>query len=743
MLKKQTIFLLFILIALTGQSQDCPIFPQPTNFSSKGGEFYFGNMLSVSRQNLSSEIMDDLKWYLTHELEINALFVNNEGQIEFKRIANVPTDYYGIEVGDKITITYSSEASFFYAITSLKQLVQKSPDEYFVPKCSISDEPKFHWRGMHLDVSRHFFTVAEVKQYLDWMARYKFNKFHWHLTDDQGWRIEIKQYPKLTEIGSVREKTLVGHASNSVKTFELKEHKGFYTQKEIKDVIAYAAARHIEVIPEIEMPGHSMAALAAYPEFSCDGKKLPVVGEWGVFDKVFCSKDETITFLQNILEEVVQLFPGQYIHIGGDEAPKTSWKSCDRCQANIKKHNLKSEEELQSYFIKQMDGYLTSKGKKLIGWDEILEGGLSPNAAVMSWRGTKGGIEAAEQNHYVVMTPGSHCYFDHYQSDRRSEPLAIGGFTPLEKVFEFNPIPAELAKDKQGLILGAQANLWTEYISTFDQVEYMVLPRMIALSEVLWGTNTETYEQFLARFKKYEMPYLDKKEVNYSKAAFYLKSEITTGDDGVTLTFDNPENPMDVQISTENPKLVVKGKSNSIKVKRTLRVQKNKVVAISGKGNKADTVTIEILQHSTLGAEWKIEPQASAFYAGKGAFTLTDGIIGGRPWNGKEWLGFDEDRVDLNLDLGVKKRLKSISISCLAASSSWIYLPETIVVRYSKNGRRWKEKSASVTTEVSKILLGRKIRYLELKITSLEKIPEGNSGAGHTPWLFLDEIWMQ
>lgn len=753
MLNKQIIFLLFLLLSFLGRSQDCPIFPKPTNFNRIGGDFYFREMISVSKRNLSPEIMDDLKWYLTHELKVNSLFVNEEGQMVFKRIANVPPDYYALEVDDKITITYSSDASFFYAITSLKQLIQKSPDEFFIPKCSVSDEPKFQWRGMHLDVSRHFFTVSEVKQYLDWMARYKFNKFHWHLTDDQGWRIEIKQYPKLTEIGSVREKTLVGHASEQVKTYDQKEHKGFYTQKEIKEVIAYATARHIEVIPEIEMPGHARAALAAYPEYSCDGKKLPVAEEWGVFDKVFCSKDETIAFLQNILSEVVALFPGQYIHIGGDEAPKTSWKSCDRCQAKMMKNNLKSEEALQSYFIKQMDAFLTAKGKKLIGWDEILEGGLSPNAAVMSWRGTKGGIEAAEQNHLVVMTPGSHCYFDHYQSDRRTEPLAIGGYTPLEKVYAFQPIPDELAKDKQGLILGAQANLWTEYIATFDQVEYMVLPRMIALSEVLWGTNNDSYSDFLHRFKTYEMPYLEAKGVNYSKAAFYLKAEMETlkmpnfdfssSAKGVLLKFENPDESQKVNVTAEHKKSVEVQNSTTVFIKRTTQPKRNRIMAISGLGNDADTAIVDVLQHNTLGAEWKIEPSASAFYAGKGAFTLTDGILGSRPWNGKDWLGFDLGHVDLSLDLGLKKRVNSISISFLAAPSSWIYLPETVLVRFSKNGRRWKEKTVLVNSDILNTKLGRKMRYIELKIKTMETIPAGSNGEGHTPWLFLDEIWMQ
>jgi hexosaminidase len=358
----------------------------------------------------------------------------------------------------------------------------------------VKDFPNFQWRGLHLDVSRHFFTVEEIKRFIDLMSYYKFNTFHWHLTDDQGWRIEIKKYPKLTEIGAWRDSTVDNHYTTVPRTYTKARYGGFYTQEQIKDVVAYAEAKYVTIVPEIEMPGHARAALAAYPEYSCTGKAQGVEGLWGIFDDIFCSKPASIQFLKDILDEVIPLFPGQYIHIGGDEAPKTRWHNCPKCQDIMKENHLKDEHELQSYFIRQMDAYVTAKGKKIIGWDEILEGGLSPNAAVMSWRGFDGGLEAAKQGHYVVMTPGSHCYFDHYQGKGKDEPLAIGGYTSLEKVFTFNPIPPDLGPEVSSYILGGQANIWTEYIPAFSKVEYMAYPRAIALSQALWCQEKPKFE---------------------------------------------------------------------------------------------------------------------------------------------------------------------------------------------------------------------------------------------------------
>ncbi len=422
----------------------------------------------------------------------------------------------------RVNLVAQAPKGLFWGTQTLRQLLpaQAGKKPIQLPALFITDKPRYAWRGMHLDVARHFFPVEFVKKYIDYLAMHKMNTFHWHLTEDQGWRIEIKKYPKLTEVGAWREGTLIGHYSSQPHQFDNKRYGGFYTQEQIKEVVQYAKERYITVVPEIEMPGHSVAALAAYPELSCTGGPFKVEGLWGVFDDVYCAGNEqTFQFLEGVLSEVTELFPDQVIHIGGDESPKTRWKACTKCQARIKAEGLADEHELQSYFIQRIEKFLNAKGKTIIGWDEILEGGLAPNAYVMSWRGTEGGIEAARQKHYVVMTPGSHVYFDHYQGEPAREPLAIGGFTPLEKVYAFEPTPSALSENEKKYILGAQANVWTEYIPTPRQVEYMILPRMSALAEVLWTpAHLKNWDEFTTRmqqqYKRYEAM-----GAHYSKSA--------------------------------------------------------------------------------------------------------------------------------------------------------------------------------------------------------------------------------
>lgn len=425
---------------------------------------------------------------------------------------------------DKITVRAQKGGSgFFYALNTLLQIAgsvrpSEGPqaEEVVLPCLKIEDEPRYKWRGMHLDVVRHFFDVAFIKKYIDVMAFYKLNTFHWHLTDDQGWRIEIKKYPNLLVKAAWRNGTMIGRPSE--KKYDNLRHGGFYTQEEIKQIVQYAAKKHITIVPEIEMPGHSVAAIAAYPWLSCTGKPLEVERGWGVFDDVYCTKDSTIKFLEDVLAEVIELFPGQYIHIGGDECPKTRWKKCPKCQARMKKEGLKNEEELQSYFVRRIEKFINSKGRQIIGWDEILEGGLAPNASVMSWRGTAGGVAAARQKHYVVMSPGKPCYFDHYQAaDKDNEPLAIGGYNPVDSIYNYNPSPAGLSVTEQKFILGAQANLWTEYIPNDHHAQYMLLPRMLALSEAVW---TFSENKQLPDFKKRlvtNLKWLDYMKVNYAR----------------------------------------------------------------------------------------------------------------------------------------------------------------------------------------------------------------------------------
>ncbi|MFV0376739.1 MAG: family 20 glycosylhydrolase [Mangrovibacterium sp.] len=385
-------------------------------------------------------------------------------------------------------ITGKTSAGVFYGIQTFLQLipVQRS-GQVALPLVKVDDAPRFEWRGMHLDVCRHFFSVDVVKKLIDQLSRYKLNTFHWHLTDDQGWRIEIKKYPLLTEVGGWRDETVIGHMSNAPHQFDGQKHGGFYTQEQVKEVVAYAAARHVTVVPEIEMPGHAQAAIAAYPWLGCFDDTLKTWTLWGVSENVFCAgKETTFEFLEDVLNEVIPLFPSEYLHVGGDECPKVNWEKCPLCQQRMKEENCKDEHELQSYFIQRMEHFLEAKGKKLIGWDEILEGGLAEGAAVMSWRGEDGGIAAANLGHKVVMTPGNWCYFDHYQSIDPNEPNSIGGLTDVAEVYSYDPTPASLAPDKQKLIMGAQANLWTEYIASPEHLEYMIYPRLCALAEVQW-----------------------------------------------------------------------------------------------------------------------------------------------------------------------------------------------------------------------------------------------------------------
>ncbi|MFT3738361.1 MAG: beta-N-acetylhexosaminidase [Breznakibacter sp.] len=416
---------------------------------------------------------------------------------------------YTLEVQkNNVLIKGASRAGLFYGIQSFIQLAYPAVAKkggIEIPALLVQDAPQFRWRGMHLDVSRHFYSVDFVKKMLDMMAFHKLNTFHWHLTDDQGWRIEIKKYPELTTISSVRKETMVGHYVEVNQIFDGKPYGGFYTQDQIREVVEYAKELCITVVPEIEMPGHAVAALSAYPQLSCTGGPFDVYTKWGVSDDVFCAgKEATFEFLQNVISEVVDLFPGPYIHVGGDECPKTRWKACPSCQARMKENNLGDEMQLQSYFIKRMEAFIALKGKKLIGWDEILEGGLPERAAVMSWRGYAGGVEAAESGHDVVMTPTDYCYFDYYQGNPDTEPLAIGGYLPLEKVYSFKPVPPHLSAHNARHVLGAQANVWTEYMTTEDKVEYMVFPRLCAMAEMLWTPEGEKdYGKFSARLGKH------------------------------------------------------------------------------------------------------------------------------------------------------------------------------------------------------------------------------------------------
>ena len=416
---------------------------------------------------------------------------------------------YILDVDEElISIRANTDQAAFYAIQSLIQLAPnaifaqsgKARLEWDIPVVSILDKPRFSYRGMHLDVSRHFFGVEDVKRFIDLLAIHKINHFHWHLTDDQGWRIEIKSYPKLTEVGGYRNETLIGHNSDVPQQYDGERYGGFYSQEEIKEVVRYASQNFITIIPELELTGHAQAALAAYPEFACSEGPFEVLTKWGVSEEVFCPKESTFEFLEAVINETADLFPGPHMHIGGDECPKTRWNASDYCQDLIRREGLADEYELQSYFNTRIETLVNAKGKGMIGWDEILEGGLAPNATVMSWRGEASGIQAASMGHNVIMSPTSHCYFDYYQSRHEDEPLAIGGYLPLEKVYSYDPVPEALPNEFHHHVLGAQGNIWTEYITNRDKLDYMAFPRVCAIAEVGWTEKSnKDYSSFTGR----------------------------------------------------------------------------------------------------------------------------------------------------------------------------------------------------------------------------------------------------
>ncbi len=530
---------LFILSCTTTNEQivntaaDYPIIPRPEQMTIEKGRFYVDAKTKIIYPNGWSKEAGYLKEILQVSTIVEEDISSSKSETNIVRLVLDPDisheEGYHLTVSDRlIEIKASTAKGVFYGIQSLRQLLPANAEtedkvEITIPAVKIIDEPRYTYRGMHLDVGRHFFDVSSVKKYLDLIAMHKMNTFHWHLTEDQGWRIEIKKYPKLTEIGAYRKGTAIGLAGsrNAPYTYDTIPYGGFYTQEEIKEVVAYAADRHIEVIPEIELPGHSLAALAAYPEYGNGTGPYEVAKRWGIFTEIYAPTEETFGFLEDILTEVMALFPSKFIHIGGDEVLKKEWEESEYAQKLIKDKGLKDEHGLQSYFVQRIEKFLNKNGRDMIGWDEILEGGLAPNATVMSWRGIEGGIAAAKQSHKVIMTPGAHCYFDYYQEaeeNRIEEPITGSSrHTTVEKVYSYEPTPAELSAEEAQYILGAQGNVWTEYMPTWDRVEYKVLPRMTALSEVVWSSKeNRNWEDFRLRLQHMAKRY-DALGYNYAK----------------------------------------------------------------------------------------------------------------------------------------------------------------------------------------------------------------------------------
>ena len=745
-----TLFVLFLFSNITNAQNYYNLIPKPQNIIVGKDSFIISSKTIIQADKNSFEanyLRDLIKIQTGLYLKIDSKDKSKSIQLLLKQPDTISFDKEAYELNvsnDKIIIAAFSSQGLFYGIQTLLQVIPfEKSKQTSVPCLKISDQPKFQWRGMHLDVCRHFFSKEFIKKYIDYLAMYKMNTFHWHLTDDQGWRIEIKKYPKLTEIGAWRNGSMIGHYTDQ--TFDNIRYGGFYTQEEIKEIVAYAKERHITIVPEIEMPGHALAALAAYPEFSCTGGPFQVGKTWGVLEDVFCPKDETFTFLENVLTEVMELFPSEYIHIGGDESPKVRWKSCPHCQKRIKDEDLKDEHELQSYFIQRIEKFVNSKGRKIIGWDEILEGGLAPNAAVMSWRGTEGGIAAAKQKHFVVMSPGSHCYFDHYQGEPKNEPIAFGGYTNVEKVYSFNPIPKELSTEESKYILGAQANVWTEYINTPEHVEYMVFPRIAALSEVVWGTsNSKEYKKFEKRLISHFEIY-DKKGINYSKAIFEVTSKVQPAENGIAFELKSV-NPSGIKYTTDGSE----PNTNSFPYEKPILVTSNKTIkAAYFENGKVKSATIEQQFFITKSTGKKIElvHQPHENYGIGGSFTLVDGMKGNTSKFGRDWLGFWGKDLKATIDLGKSEIISKISINTLLSEGSWIYYPKSIEILVSKEGENYMPLSTVSSKQIhenkGKIVVEfekQNVQFIKVIAENNGIIADGKPGAGSNSWLFVDEI---
>lgn len=674
-----------------------------------------------------------------------------------KTIANA--EGYKLDADAKqIRIAGASAAGVFYGIQTLRKslpLVNGKASKVSIPAVHIADAPRFAYRGTHLDVSRHFVTADSVRQFIDMLALHNINRFHWHLTDDQGWRIEIKKYPLLTQIGSKRAQTVIGHNSGK---YDGKPYSGFYTQKQIRDIVKYAADRYITIVPEIDLPGHMQAALAAYPDMGCTGGPYEVWQKWGVSDNVLCAgNNKTLTFIDNVLKEITQLFPSKYIHVGGDECPKTQWQKCPKCQARIKSLNLEAkdghsaEERLQSYIITHASNYLKSLGRNTIGWDEILEGGLAEGATVMSWRGESGGIAAAKQHHDVVMTPNSYLYFDYYQSlDKANEPLAIGGYLPLETVYSYEPMPKELTADEARHIIGVQANIWTEYMPTFKQMQYMALPRLAALSEVQWSQPAlKDYTSFTNRLIEFTHLY-DRLGYNYAKHLYNVTIHVdsdkkwreilihmtTAGNAEIRYTLDGTEPTANSTLYTG---AIVLQKSAKIRAAAFRDGKRSSVTSQDISFNKATACPVELLQPTHKN------------YTYKGGATLTDGLLGDKGFGTGRWLGFSGNDLEAIIDLKQNTDVSSVSLNTCVDKGSWIFDARNIEVSVSADGKSF-TKVASKSLPALEEQTPDNIytyeltfpqtttRYVKLTATSEHNIPKWHGGKGKPAFLFVDEI---
>ena len=774
-MRKVLFFLSLALVAACSsevhQSNVLDVIPYPNQvevgegvFVAKGAQVAYAEAIEEPAVNVIkafaaqlSAISGEESVVLAGEAEAGFVFVQNDA---------VPAEAYTLDVkADVVRVEASGLRGFNYAIQTIKQLLpvqifgnEPAPKASWTMQCvNISDAPRFGYRGLHLDEGRHFFGVEEVKRYLDIMEVYKLNKFHWHLTEDQGWRIEIKKYPLLTEVGSKRSGTCIKKDFSSHNGIPYGEGM-WYTQDQIREIVAYAAAKGIDVIPEIDLPGHMLGALASYPELGCTGGPYEVWTRWGVSEDVLCAGNEAVyTFLEDVLTEVCELFPYEYIHVGGDECPKVRWEACPKCQAKIKELKFKDDKQhkaehyLQSYVITRMEKFLNSKGRKLIGWDEILEGGIAPNATIMSWRGEKGGLEAVRQGHDAIMTPNTYFYLDYYQSaDIENEPFGIGGYLPVEKCYSYEPYPAGMTEEETKHIIGVQANLWTEYISEADHLYYMLLPRLAALAEVQWcNADRKDWDRFFNAADNFCKVY-DVMGYNYATHILQVKGSVEAkpaencavvtleaqGDAPVRYTLDGTAPTKRSKLYTEP--LVIS--ENCVLTAAAMR-----------KGVEPKNFVRKFDFHKAVGKELTFSRKAHRNYSAAAPANLIDGVRGPKVFKSIEWTAWHGKPVDLMIDMAETQPYSSVTLGMLTDKPSHIFFPTKIAVAVSEDGENYTEiavqeyepegKDDPDGTKDFTVSFGEtSARYLKVTVEPTAAMPEWHHKKGGATFIFLDEI---
>lgn len=678
-----------------------------------------------------------LQKYLSESFELKPAISDESKPNQIRLILDesgedIPHSAYRIQASDDLIIVKAtSHEGIFYGLQSLLQSMEKEGDKLGIQSLEIFDYPKFRHRGLLLDCCRHFFSVKTVKQYIDMLAFYKMNVLHWHLTEDQGWRVQIDKYPLLTEVGAWRMDT----AGN--------KYGGYYTKKEIREVVAYAAERYITVIPEIELPGHAQAALAAYPEFSCIGHDVQVVNDWGVFKEIYCAGNEgTFEFLEGVLDEVLELFPSEYIHIGGDEVPKYRWEHCEKCQSRMKELGLKSEEDLQGYFVRRIEGFLNSRGRKLIGWDEIMEGDVSGSAAIQCWRGVEYGLEAAKAEREVIMSPTSHCYLDY---DLKS--------IDVEKIYQFDPIPEGLDASNHQFIIGGEGNMWTEHVPDTNALDQKVFPRLIALSEVLWTyPEKRDFTPFFQRLRQH-YPLLSQRHIDYGLEGNPVKV-VAEESGGVAFLRLQPGVPdIDLSYSVDSGN----GNSEEFKPCPEQRVELNFTGTLKVKANRGgdaygDVFEQKVAMHHAILKKPQLTHPYSKWYTAGGDLGLTDGKLASLDFRDGNWQGYAGEDFEAVIDLGNPHELSFVSCNFYQYNNAWIFAPESVEVYYSLDGKDWKlwgvEKSKVPTEMRGKFITSFGVftdkpvqaQYVKYKANNIGEVPPWHEAAGSEAWLFLDEI---